>query len=40
MNEAKRQLVQSWLTKAEHDLTSARVLAAQVEPLLDTAVYH
>jgi HEPN domain-containing protein len=40
MNEAKRQLVQSWLTKAKHDLTSARVLAAQVEPLLDTAVYH
>jgi HEPN domain-containing protein len=40
MNEPKRQLVQAWLTKARHDLTSARVLAAQVEPLLDTAVYH
>jgi hypothetical protein len=40
MNEPKRQLVQAWLTKARRDLTSAHVLAAQVEPLLDTAVYH
>ena len=40
MNEPKRQLVQGWLTKARRDLTSAHVLAAQVEPLLDTAVYH
>ena len=40
MNEAKRQLVQSWLTKAQHDLASARVLAASAEPLLDTAIYH
>ena len=40
MNEPKRQLVHGWLIKARHDLLSARVLAAQVEPLLDTAVYH
>jgi HEPN domain-containing protein len=40
MNEAKRRLVQSWLTKAQHDLASARVLAASAEPLLDTAIYH
>ena len=40
MNEAKRQLVQSWLTKAQHDLASARVLAASSPPLLDTAIYH
>lgn len=40
MSEAKRQLVQSWLTKAQHDLASARVLAASSEPLLDTAIYH
>ena len=40
MNEAKRQLVQSWLTKAQHDLASARVLAASNLPLLDTAIYH
>ena len=40
MNEAKRQLVQSWLIKAQHDLASARVLAASDPPLLDTAIYH
>ena len=40
MNEAKRQLVQTWLTKALHDLASARVLAAASPPLLDTAIYH
>lgn len=40
MNEAKRQLVQSWLTKAQRDLASARVLAASSPPLLDTAIYH
>ncbi|MCX6030545.1 MAG: HEPN domain-containing protein [Chloroflexi bacterium] len=40
MNEAKRQLVQSWLPKARRDLASARVLAANVEPLRDTAIYH
>ena len=40
MNEAKRQLVQGWLTKAQHDLASARVLAASSLPLLDTAIYH
>jgi hypothetical protein len=27
MNEAKRQLVQSWLIKAQHDLASADVLS-------------
>lgn len=40
MNEAKQQLVKSWLIKAEHDLISAHVLAAHKPPLLDTAVYH
>ncbi len=40
MNEAKKQLVQSWLTKAHHDLDSARVLAENNPPLLDTAIYH
>lgn len=40
MNEAKRQVVQSWLTKARRDLVSARVLAANLEPLRDTAIYH
>lgn len=40
MNNAKAQLVLSWLTKAKHDLASARVLAASDPPLLDTAIYH
>ncbi len=40
MNEAKRQLVQSWLIKAQHDLASADVLSQSHLPLLDTAIYH
>ena len=40
MSDAKAQLVQSWLTRAQHDLASARVLAASDPPLLDTAIYH
>jgi HEPN domain-containing protein len=40
MNEAKRQFVRSWLTKARRDLVSAHVLATNVEPLRDTAIYH
>ncbi|MDI6739512.1 MAG: HEPN domain-containing protein [Candidatus Edwardsbacteria bacterium] len=40
MSDAKAQLVQSWLTKAQHDLASARVLSASKPPLLDTAIYH
>ena len=34
MTDAKAQLVQSWLTKAQHDLASACVLAATNPPLL------
>lgn len=40
MTDAKAQLVRSWLTRAWHDLASARVLAASTPPLLDTAIYH
>ena len=40
MTDAKAQLVQRWLTRAQHDLASARVLAASDPPLLDTAIYH
>jgi HEPN domain-containing protein len=40
MSEAKKQLVQSWLIKAQHDLASAEVLSQSLLPLLDTAVYH
>lgn len=40
MKEAKRQLVLSWLTKAQHDLAAAEVLSQSVLSLLDTAIYH
>jgi HEPN domain-containing protein len=29
-----------WLLKAEHDLASARKLASEPDPYLDTAIYH
>lgn len=37
---AKLELVQSWLTKAQHDLAAARKLAEGPDPYLDIAVYH
>ena len=40
MTDAKTLLVRSWLIKAQRDLASARVLAANDPPLLDTAIYH
>jgi len=40
MTNAKARLVQSWLMKAQHDLASARILADNDPPLLDTAIYH
>ena len=40
MNEEKRIEVRRWLTKAQHDLGSARRLMEGDEPFLDTAVYH
>jgi HEPN domain-containing protein len=40
MDEAKLELVQSWLRKALHDLEAARVLGATEPPLLDMAMYH
>lgn len=40
MDEAKRELVQSWLIKAQHDLAAARKLAADPNPYLDMAIYH
>ena len=40
MSDPKRELVRSWLAKAQRDLASARALAAADPPLLDTAVYH
>jgi HEPN domain-containing protein len=40
MDEAARELVRDWLTRASHDLQAARTLAASSEPLLDVAIYH
>jgi HEPN domain-containing protein len=40
MDEAKRELVQAWLLKAQSDLLSARTLASASVQLLDTAIYH
>ena len=39
MNE-KIDLVKSWMIKSNHDLNSARILADNPEPYLDTAIYH
>lgn len=40
MDESKRQVVCSWLVKAQRDLESARRLAVGEDPLYDTAIYH
>ena len=40
MDDSTKELVRDWLTRADHDLRSARALAALNDPLLDTAIYH
>lgn len=40
MLEAKRLLVQSWFTKAQHDLEGARKVTAEPNALYDLGVYH
>jgi HEPN domain-containing protein len=40
MDDAAIELVRDWLTRANHDLRAARMLATGVDPLLDTAIYH
>jgi len=40
MDEDAKDLVCDWLTRASHDLRSARLLAATDDPLLDIAIYH
>jgi HEPN domain-containing protein len=40
MDDAVRDEVRRWLQKSRHDLASARKLAADPEPYLDTAIYH
>ena len=40
MDDTRRQLLRSWLTKAASDLRSARVLGSADDAPLDTAIYH
>ncbi len=40
MDEAKKELLRSWLLKSWHDLTAARLLAKADPPILDVAIYH
>ena len=40
MDDTRRELLRSWLTKAASDLKSARVLGSAEEAPLDTAIYH
>jgi HEPN domain-containing protein len=40
MDDAKRELLHSWLLKASHDLAAARLLAQGGRPILDVAIYH
>ena len=40
MDDTRKELVRSWLTKAASDLKSARVLGSAEGPPLDTAIYH
>lgn len=39
MDEARRELVREWLTKALHDLQTARIIANAPDGPLDTAIY-
>ena len=40
MDDTRRELLRSWLTKAASDLRSARVLGSADDAPLDTAIYH
>jgi HEPN domain-containing protein len=40
MDEAKRELVRSWLLKSSHDLAASRSLAEPERAILDVAIYH
>lgn len=40
MDDTRRELLRSWLTKAASDLRSARVLGSAEDAPLDTAIYH
>lgn len=40
MDQEKKELVQIWLIKAQHDLAAARKLSTEPDSYLDTAIYH
>jgi HEPN domain-containing protein len=40
MDDTRRELLRSWLTKAASDLRSARLLGSAEKAPLDTAIYH
>ena len=40
MGNSKTELVKSWLTKAQHDLGSAKRLVSDPDPYFDNAIYH
>jgi HEPN domain-containing protein len=40
MDEAKKELLRSWLLKSRDDLAAARLLAKADPPILGLAVYH
>jgi len=40
MDEALAKFTREWLTKALHDLQTARITAGAVDGPLDTAIYH
>lgn len=40
MDDTRKELLRSWLTKAASDLRSARVLGSADDSPLDTAIYH
>jgi HEPN domain-containing protein len=40
MDNAAQELAREWLTKALHDLQTARITANAVDGPLDTAIYH
>ncbi len=40
MDDTRKELLRSWLTKAASDLRSAHVLGSAEDAPLDTAIYH
>ena len=40
MDDTRKELLRSWLTKAASDVRSARVLGSADDAPLDTAIYH